>query len=527
MKYARLGDLLIASGTITPEQLNEALEIQTQTGERLGSVLQKQGYITEQQLVDALVSQLGVEFVDLRALSIPEGMASLLPYELAKKYRVLPIQVTQTEVWLAMADPLNFVAVEEVRAVTKRRVVPLIAASSALEETMQKVYEDPDDDAYLPGEAPDVRLVNSIIHRGCTEGAGEIHLEPGESGMAVRMRIDGVLRPILTVPKKLQNDVLSRIRQLAGLKGEGKALPQEGRVPMTIRREQLELHISTLPTIHGERVGIRLMRKTPEQFTLRGVGLSGNGRETLFRLLDSPHGALLFAGMEDNDTIYAVLNELKSRDLGLISLEYPVEYRLDGVSQVSIDNAAGLSFSEALRGVLRQNPDGFALSALPDSESARFALRAALAGPQVLANLPVQDACSALDWLLSLGVEPYLVAGAVKGFVIRRSVRRLCPSCKEEYAPGEEEVRLLGLPKGDYRFCRSRGCPECFHTGYRGITGVFAVLGMGFALRSALLAGQRDGWESGLRAAQREALADRCRRLVMEGVTSLEETQSI
>ncbi len=527
MKYARLGDLLITTGIITREQLDEALELQSETGERLGTVLQKQGRITEQQLVDALVSQLGVEFVDLHNVSVPAEMAEVLPHSLAKKYRVLPVQATQTEVRLAMADPLNFVAVEEVRAASKRRVVPMIAAASELEAALHRLYAAPEDEGTGQGESPDVRLVNSILHRGCTEGAGEIHLEPSEGRMAVRMRIDGVLRPVLTVPKELQAGVVGHIRQMARLDERGRALPQEGRALMTIRRENVELHVSTLPTLCGERVMVRLLRKTPEQFTLKGVGLAGKGREELLRLLDSPHGALLFAGTENNDVLYAVLDELKSRGLGLISLEDPVEYHMEGVGQVPIDSPGGLTFGAALRGVLHQNPDGIALGDFSDGESAQLALRAALTGPMVLANLPASDACAALSWLLSLGVEPYLAAGAVKGFVTLRSARRLCPNCREEYAATEEEERILGLPKGDYRFYRSRGCPECFHTGYRGRTGVFAVLKASLALRTALRAGQCAEWEAGLRAAEREALADRCRRLVLEGVISVEEAQSV
>ena len=280
MKYAKLGDLLIKSGDISPAQLEEALKLQEGSGERLGAILQKHGFITERQLIDTLMSQLGVEFVDLNTYAIPPEMAQLLPKSLAKKHMVIPVKATRSEVWLAMADPLNFMAVEEVGAVTRRRVVPVIAASAAVERAVQNLYnnqgamqaiEDMQRDllgsqyggggAAQPQSmtvdedeadaAPAIRLVNSIIYRACTEGASYIHMEPGEDSMTIRMRIDGALRAIIPVPRELQNSVISRMKIMARMDIAQKQVPQDGRAVVTVRQESLDLRISTLPTIHG------------------------------------------------------------------------------------------------------------------------------------------------------------------------------------------------------------------------------------------------------------------------------------
>ncbi|MDE6456239.1 MAG: Flp pilus assembly complex ATPase component TadA [Dysosmobacter sp.] len=356
MKYVKLGDLLVKSGDITQAQLNEALKLQEGTGERLGSVLQKHGFITERQLIDTLMSQLGVEFIDLNTCPIPPEMAQLLPKSAAKKHMVVPVRATRTDVHLAMADPLNFVAIEEVRAITRRRVIPLIAASAAVERAVQNLYSNQgamqaieDMQRDLLGSqygaaalaqpqsmtvdedeadaAPAIRLVNSIIDRACTEGASDIHMEPGEDSMTIRMRIDGALRAIIPVPRELQSSVISRLKIMARMDIAQKMVPQDGRANVTVRQETLDLRISTLPTIHGEKVVIRLLRKTPELATLEGIGLEGENRERFCRLVDSAtEGVILMVGPTGSgktSTLYAMIDRLKSEEVNLVSLEDP------------------------------------------------------------------------------------------------------------------------------------------------------------------------------------------------------------
>ena len=560
MKYAKLGDLLIKSGDITQAQLDEALKLQEGSGERLGTVLQKHGFITERQLIDTLMSQLGVEFVDLNSYAIPPEMAQLLPKNLAKKHMIVPIKATRSEVWLAMADPLNFMAVEEAGAVTRRRVVPVIAASAAVERAVQNLYsnqgamqaiEDMQRDLlgsqYGGGTvaqpqsmtvdedeadaAPAIRLVNSIIDRACTEGASDIHMEPGEDSMTIRMRIDGALRAIIPVPRELQNSVISRMKIMARMDIAQKQIPQDGRANVTVRQETLDLRISTLPTIHGEKVVIRLLRKTPELATLEGIGLEGDNRERFCRLVDnSTEGVILMVGPTGSgktSTLYAMIDRLKSEEVNLVSLEDPVEYHIDGICQVQINEKTGLTFANVLRSVLRQDPDIIAVGEIRDGETAEIAMRAAMTGHLVLSTIHTNNAVSSIDRLLDIGVEPYLIAGAVKGIVSQRLVRRVCPHCRKPYTPSLEEQAALGLPAGDYLFYKGTGCGECFGTGYRGRVGAFEILPVNPAIRRAIHSRSLKELEAAMAAADFHPILENCRKLVLDGVTSSEEVHRV
>ncbi len=557
MKYIRLGDLLVKSGTITQEKLDEALKLQADTGERLGTVLQKHGFITEKQLIDTLMSQLGVEFIDLNSFTIPSEMAQVLPKNIAKKYSVVPVRVTRTDIRIAMADPLNFVAIEEVQSVTRRRVIPLIAASAAVDRAVQNLYSNQGamraiedmrrdllgsqyggaGDAALPqitavdedeaDAAPAIRLVNSIIDRACTEGASDIHLEPGEGSMTIRMRIDGILRPIIPVPRELQNSVISRMKIMARMDIAQKNIPQDGRANVTVRQETLDLRISTLPTIYGEKVVVRLLRKSPELSTLEGIGLEGENRERFCRLVDrTTEGVILMVGPTGSgktSTLYAMIGRLKSDEVNLVSLEDPVEYHIDGVCQVQINDKTGLTFANVLRSVLRQDPDIIAVGEIRDGETAEIAMRAAMTGHLVLSTVHTNNAVSSVDRLLDIGVEPYLIAGAVKGIVSQRLVRRLCPHCRQAYTPSPEELAALGMAPGDALFYRPGGCGECFGTGYRGRVGVFEILEVTSAMRRAIHARSLKELEAAVAAANFHPMMENCRRLVQDGITTPEE----
>ena len=560
MKYVKLGDLLIKSGDISPAQLEEALKLQEDSGERLGAILQKHGFITERQLIDTLMSQLGVEFVDLNTYAIPPEMAQLLPKSLAKKHMVIPVKATRSEVWLAMADPLNFMAVEEVGAVTRRRVVPVIAASAAVERAVQNLYnnqgamqaiEDMQRDllgsqyggggAAQPQSmtvdedesdaAPAIRLVNSIIDRACTEGASDIHMEPGEDSMTIRMRIDGALRAIIPVPRELQNSVISRMKIMARMDIAQKQVPQDGRAVVNVRQESLDLRISTLPTIHGEKVVVRLLRKTPELATLEGIGLEGENRERFCRLVDNAtEGVILMVGPTGSgktSTLYTMIDRLKSEEVNLVSLEDPVEYHIDGACQVQINDKTGLTFANVLRSVLRQDPDIIAVGEIRDGETAEIAMRAAMTGHLVLSTIHTNNALSSVDRLLDIGVEPYLIAGAVKGIVSQRLLRKVCPHCKKPYTPSLEEQAALGLAPGNYRFYKGEGCGECFGTGYRGRTGSFEILTINPAIRRAIHSRSLKELEAAMELTDFHPMIENCRKLVLDGVTSSEEVQRV
>lgn len=560
-KYNRLGDMLIAAGVITKEQLQQALEIQSGSGERLGTVLRENGFVTEKQLIETLMNQLGVEYVDLNSMSIPAEMAQILPKNVAKKHMVVPVRATRTEIYLAMADPLNFVAMEEVRAITRRQVISMIATSSAVERAVQNLYSNQgalraieEMQRELSGSqygvsavsemqnltvgeeeedaAPTIRLVNSIIDRAYTEGASDIHMEPGEERMVIRMRIDGALRSIVQVPKELQNSVISRMKIMSRMDIAQKQIPQDGRANVTVRQESLDLRISTLPTTHGEKVVIRLLRRAEEIGNLDGIGLRGVNKERFLKLVDSStEGVILMVGPTGSgktSSLYAIIRRLNNEEVNLVSLEDPVEYNIDGVCQVQINERTGLTFANSLRSVLRQDPDIIAVGEIRDGETAEIAMRAAMTGHLVLSTVHTNNAVSSIDRLLDIGVEPYLIAGAVKGIISQRLVRKVCPHCRRPYTPTEEELDLLGLPAGEnYMFYRGEGCSECFQTGYRGRTGIFEILTITAPVRHAIHSRSIKELEAAVSKADFRPILEDCRSLVLNGTTSVEEVHRV
>ncbi len=559
MKYTRLGDLLVGNGTITQEQLQEALQMQKKNGKRLGDVLRENHIITESQVIEALMTQLGLEFIDLNAQSISSEMSQILPKGIAKKYNVLPVKANRTELYLAMADPLNFSAIEEVSAATRKQVIPMIATASAVERAVQNLYsnqgtmkaiedmrKDLVGDQNIPtpifvgdnlqiasddddeNSAPTIRLVNSIIDRAYTENASDIHLEPTSSKIVIRMRIDGVLRKIIDVPRQLQMSVISRIKIMAQMDIAKKNIPQDGRINISVQNQKIDLRVSSIPTIFGEKIVIRLLRRDTNIISIDGIGLQGENKNLFLRLLDNhKEGVLLVVGPTGSgktSTMYTMINYKKSEEVNLISLEDPVEYHIDGVCQVQINEKVDLTFANALRAVLRQDPDIIAVGEIRDGETAEIAMRAAMTGHMVLTTIHTNDALSSIDRLLDIGVEPYLISGAVQGIISQRLVRKICPNCKKSYTPSQEELELLGLPlDGQYTFYHGKGCSDCFQTGYRGRTAVFEILTMTPEIRRAIHSRSLALMEEAVSKSTFHPIMENCADLVKNGVTTVEE----
>lgn len=557
MAQVRLGELLIEAGTITQEELDKGLELQKGSNERLGTVLINNGIITERQLIEALQMQLGIEYVDLSKTRIPITMAQVLPKNIAKQYQVVPIKVEKDELYLAMADPLNFYAIEEVHRAVKKKVIPVVSTSSSIEhaimilygnegaaraiEEMKKEATDTEleiqDLAFVSNQigdditnAPTIRLVNSIIERAINERASDIHLEPRETDMVVRMRIDGMMRNILTIPRNLQNSVISRVKIMSGLDISERRVPQDGRFNVKSSGKDIDLRVSTLPTVYGEKIVARLLDKSTGVLSRSAIGLSGHDEEMFDKFVDTKNGVVLIVGPTGSgksSTMYTMIGELNKEEVNLVTLEDPVEYNIDGVNQVQINEKTGMTFASGLRAILRQDPDIIAVGEIRDGETADIAMRAAITGHVVISTIHTNDATGTIDRLVDIGVEPYLIAGALKGVISQRLVRRICPDCKEEYTPSEEELVNLGLdPMGEYKFFRGRGCPECYNTGYRGRIAVFEMLPITPAIREQILKGSS-------REAIREELAkkdsgfislhENALRLVGEGITSVDE----
>ena len=561
MKYIRLGDVLIKSGAITQQQLDQALSLQKRSSKRLGTVLIDEGIITETQLIQALTDQLGVEYIDLNAVDIPADMVRVLPKSVAKKYSVVPVRASRSDLFLAMADPLNFVAMEEVTAVTRRHVIPMIATEAAVQRAIHNLYgtqgasraieemryelsgqtnpagaavqaENVVVDEEDSSSAPAIRLVNSIIERAYTEGASDIHLEPGEDMMRIRIRVDGLLHEIITVPKELENAVVSRLKVMARMDIAQRNLPQDGHVNITIRREAMDMRVSTLPTVYGEKVVLRILRKDPELISMEGIGLQGENLRRFKTLVGSVReGAVLMVGPTGSgktSTMYTIIDQLKSESLNLVSLEDPVEFYMDQVCQVQINERTGLTFANALRSVLRQDPDIVAVGEIRDGETADIAMRAAITGHLVLSTIHTNNALSSIDRLLDIGVEPYVLAGAIRGIISQRLLRRICPNCREAYAPTAEERRHMGLAEeGDEMFYRGAGCDACFHTGYRGRVGAFEILNVTPEVRQAIYANDRTALADAMARSDFQPIMDNCRDLVLAGVTSADEVRRV
>ncbi len=549
----RLGDLLIAAGAISKEDLDEALRLQKGTGQRLGDVLIDNHIITEHQLIEALQMQLGVDFIDLTAVSIPVELAKFVPRAIAKKYDVVPVKLVKDELYVAMSDPLNFLAQEEIKASSHKQVVPMIATHSAVEQAIATLYgsegtaraiEDMKREAgtsandIVPVQmaqaadaeatAPTIRFVNSIIERAVTERASDIHLEPQDGEMVVRMRIDGVLRRILTVPANLQSTVISRLKIMGSMNISEHKIPQDGRSAVHIKQHEIDLRISSMPTIYGEKIVLRLLDKSKQNISSQTIGLTGRDFAKYQNLLKNSSGVILIVGPTGSGkstTMCAMLQELAREETNIMTLEDPVEYNIAGVNQCQINEKTGMTFAAGLRAILRQDPDIISVGEIRDGETGVIAIRSAITGHLVLSTLHTNDSISAIDRLADIGVEPYLIASALRGVISQRLVRRICPHCRKPYTPTAEELEVLGLRNTAGRtFYRGEGCAECFHTGYRGRRGVFEILTVSGRLRR--LISERASYDK-LFAAAREmdfvTMQENCRELVLSGETTVEE----
>jgi len=560
-KYLRLGDLLLSVGAITQEQLDDALKFQKTTGHRLGQALIEGKFITERQLIEALQMQLGVEYIDLASARIPTEMAKLVPRSIARRHGVVPVKLVRDELYLAMSDPLNFIAIEEVRAATQKRIVPMITTREAAERAVAALYggesaaraiedynsakseEDKNSTmvsaitAVTLGEddlssAPTIRLVNTILEQAVVEKASDIHIEPLEDGMVVRLRVDGVLRPVLDIPQDLKESVVSRIKVLGNMDVSQRRAPQDGRANVRLRQSDVDLRISTLPTVHGEKVTIRLLTKNAGLLSTAGIGLVGSNLQKFDDLIHkNSNGVILIVGPTGSgksSTMSTIVRTLNRDEVNIVTLEDPVEYEVPGVNQVQINDKVGMTFAGGLRSILRQDPDIISVGEIRDGETAEIAMRAAITGHLVFSTLHTNSAPSTIDRLIDMGAEPFMIGEALKGVISQRLVRRICPNCRTEYVPTEEEQEDLGIPKeefGSHKFFRGAGCSECYQTGFKGRTAVFEIMVVTAAVRRAIRVKEdRDlALDKALEQSGFESMLQDCRRLVFEGITTCEE----
>jgi type IV pilus assembly protein PilB len=566
-KTEAIGEIFIRMGLITRDQLQQALEKQRllKRQESLGDVLVSMGFITERDRVRCLGEQWGVPFIDLNELEVEDSVLKLVPQNAARKLKVLPVAKKNGKLTLAMKNPLDIFAIDEVRMMSGMDVEPAIALEEDIINAIGRLYrseasvteqvegvikefeegdinltagdvsEDDEDVSIehlreLSEEAPVIKLANLIISRGIQDGASDIHIEPQKDVVRVRLRIDGILHEVMQIPKKVQASLVSRFKILAEMDIATKRTPQDGRITAVIDGKQYDLRVSTLPSVFGEKIVLRVLDKSAISIGLHKLGLLPETLERFENLISRTYGIILVTGPTGSGkstTLYSVLSKLNSGEKNILTIEDPVEYEVPGLTQVQINPRAGLTFAAGLRTMLRQDPDIAMVGEIRDAETATIATEAALTGHLVLSTLHTNDAPGALTRLLDMGIEPFLIASSVIGVMAQRLVRLVCPKCKEQYQPPRDAIKRLGIEvEGDTKvtFYRGRGCDHCRGMGYKGRIGVYELLIVNDRIRDLVLQKasshliREAAIESGMKTLKEDAIAK-----ILLGQTTLEE----
>ncbi len=514
----RIGDLLVERGLLTTNQLQAVLEEQTRTGLRLGQILLTKGLISESDLVDVIHERLGIPKLSLENIVIDPNVIELVPLSIAKKHGLIPVFRIGSTLTIAMSDPLDIIALDELKYVTKLKLNRAVASGESiaraidqyysLRESMAEVIKDIGDEA-VPGsnelaatiseaegaasEAPLIKLVNLLIVQAIKERSSDIHIEPEESRLRVRYRINGLLKDQQAPPRNLHASMVSRIKVMAHMDVSEKRVPQDGRFVVKVGSADIDVRASTLPTIHGEKVVLRILDRRNLLIGLNNLGFDQLTQRDFEECIRKPEGLILITGPTGSGkttSLYAALNEIKSIEKNIITIEDPVEYSLALINQVQINEKAGLTFASALRSILRQNPDVIMVGEIRDAETAQMAVRAALTGHLVLSTIHTNDAAGAVARLLDMGVDDYLVASCLLGILAQRLVRTICPACKTQDTIPPSVLEALGsdLRGHEQDFRTGAGCEECGNTGYQGRIGVYEYLRVSNRIRDMILA---------------------------------------
>jgi type IV pilus assembly protein PilB len=560
----RLGDLLVKEKIITAEQLAEAVKTQKENNCRLGSALVKLGFLTDGDVTNFLSRQYGVPAINLSYFEIDPAVVKLIPYETAKRYQILPLSRVGASLTIAMVDPTNVFAMDDIKFMTGFNIEPVVASESSILEGIDKAYgakkEDLEhvmmsmsetDEADVEvqteqeemgladleraaDEAPIVKLVNAVLSEAVTRGASDIHMEPYEREFRVRFRVDGVLQPIMTPPQKYKDAITSRLKIMSKLDISEKRLPQDGRIMLKMniggRKRQLDFRVSTLPTLWGEKIVLRLLDKENLRLDMTKLGFEPESLVKFEKAILKPYGMVLVTGPTGSgktNTLYSSISRLNTVDTNIMTAEDPVEFQLAGVNQVQMKEQIGLNFAAALRAFLRQDPNIILVGEIRDFETAEIAIKAALTGHLVLSTLHTNGAPETITRLMNMGIEPFLVATSVHLICAQRLVRRICRDCSETvevpvqalldegFTP--EEAKTVKIQKG-------RGCAICSNTGFKGRAGLYEVMEVDDEIRELVLVGasavelKRKAIEQGMITLRRSGLIK-----VAAGITTLEE----
>jgi len=547
--------VLEARGLVTPAGAAQVREAAAERGVSALEALRDLALADDREVSKTLAEAHGLEWIEeIRTAEVPAAWVRRVPISFARRHRCLPVEEEGERIVVAVADPTDARVLHDLRVLFGRPLRVAVAPAAALDQAVNRVYEEGSDRAEeimeelaegsLEGlaqeleeprdlldaaeEAPVIRLVNGILFQAVKDRASDIHIEPFERELQIRYRIDGVLYPVLTPPKALQAPITSRVKVMAGLDIAEKRLPQDGRIRIKIAGKDIDIRVSVLPTAHGERVVLRLLDKSAVLLDLEQLGLGGERLEAFKSLIRRPHGILLVTGPTGSGkttTLYAALSRINSRDVNIITVEDPIEYQLQGIGQIQVNPKIDLTFAAGLRSILRQDPDVIMVGEIRDAETAEIAIQASLTGHLVFSTLHTNDAAGAMTRLVEMGVEPFLVASSILAVLAQRLVRVLCPTCHEAYDPPPGALEELGIdPSFAGPLYRPVGCSECRHTGYRGRTGIYELLSVDDGVRELVM--QRANSvaikEAGRRAGMITLREDGARK-VAAGITSAEE----
>lgn len=548
----QLGDILVEDGLLTPDQLGTATQEQKRLGRALGRVLVDLGMVSEAQLVAALAAQIGMEFVDLADFQVDMAAVAALPDAVARRYTAIGIGFEDEKIVVALADPANVVALDDIRSVTGRDVKTVIGtrpdilgainryhrvdsdlddlsttldAGAAEDDDLSRISEVHDD-------APVVKYVNLLITQAVQDRASDIHIEPEERQLRVRYRIDGVLHEVMHAPRTIASGVISRLKIMAEMDIAERRVPQDGRLSVNVNNKKIDLRVASLPTVWGEKIVMRILDNSTARLTLSDLGFQPGPYERYAQSFHKPYGMILVTGPTGSGkstTLYATLNVVSTPDKNVITVEDPVEYRLPGINQVQTNAKAGLTFASALRSILRSDPDVVLIGEVRDHETAQIAIEASLTGHLVLTTLHTNDAPSAVSRLIEMGIEPFLVGSSLDCVLAQRLARKLCGKCKQEYVPTEQELVASRYPYWEQgqdlpTLWRAPGCVNCSKTGYKGRLALHEVMLVSEQIER--LAVQGAPTEELTRAAREEGmttLRDDGMTKVAHGMTTLEE----
>ena len=554
----RLGDILIDSGFLSQAELQEALEAQRNdsTKKRLGEIIVEKGLLTELDILRAISSQYDLPIIDLQQVDIDQEATKVVTEQYCEENLIIPVAFDgdddNKKLVVAIYDPLNILVTDDLRFRTGKDIVTLLAPKQQILAAIKMNYGrevakqaaddlasdlDIDDMKKLGDEitdevnnAPVVKLVNSIIEFAIRANSSDIHIEPMEDRVRVRIRIDGVLQEIMSNPVAARDAIITRIKILSGMNIAEKRIPQDGRVQTTINGKPVDMRVSILPTVHGEKTVIRILAKNDANLNRKYLGISEHNNEMIDKIVKVPQGVCLISGPTGSGkttTLYTLLSEKNTPETNIVTVEDPVEIQIPGINQVQVNAKAGMTFASGLRSILRQDPDIILVGEIRDGETAEIAMRAAITGHLVFSTIHTNDAVSSINRLIDMGIEPFMVSTALIGVVAQRLVRRICTNCREEYTPGPDEVELLKLKPGQ-KLYRGAGCSECGEKGYKGRIAIHEVVIMTKAMR-ALLERRASGDEMRALAISEGTLmlADSAAALVLEGITTVAEMSKV